>query len=328
MSSKPKQRRTAAVKIDLDMPNNEGPPELLLRGSGLFAVTSSKIIKIQDPDVIDPERLNPDAPWTQSIFLPHGKTDPFVARTILQSREMADIFLTTGSEEYRSFMDVSWEVLSSLVSIRMIRSRLEKQISEIAQQIDVNRSRYVEGMSPKPLPILEYYDIEFRSFVNEVRRVLTSISRLFEVLHDHEIPNGHFHKALSWAGKKHGQDGLLYQMLEKDLKWIRVWVDVRIAIEHPKPDSYVETSNFSLEPNRRIRLPTWRFVHPDYDMDRPQNLLDVFGICVENILKFFEDLQIALLDEKLPKSLKANISFVDESERALTCPKRMILTRI
>ncbi|MEH6741566.1 MAG: hypothetical protein V7695_23875 [Sulfitobacter sp.] len=328
MSSIPKNQRTAAVRIELDIPNTEGSPELFQRGNGLFAVTSNMILKIQDPDVVDPERLNADAPWTQSILLPHGKTDPFVARTILQSRQMADIFLTAGSEEHRHFMDVSWEVLNSLVSIRMIRSRLELQIDEIATKINVDRDQYVDGMSPKPLPILNYYDIEFRSFVNEVRRVLTSISKLFKVLHNHEIPSGHFHKALIWVGEKHGQDCLLYQMLENDLNWIKVWIDIRIAIEHPKPNSFVETLNFTLEPNRDIRLPTWRFVHPDYDMARPQNLLDVFGICIENILKFFEDLQVAMLDGKLPASSKVCIFYVDERERELACPKRMILNRI
>jgi hypothetical protein len=241
---------------------------------------------------------------------------------------MADIFLTAGSEEHRSFMDVSWEVLNSLVSIRMIRSRLELQIDEIATKIDADRDRYVDGMSPKPLPILYYYDIEFRSFVNEVRRVLTSISKLFKVLYDHEIPSGHFHKALIWVGEKHGQDCLLYKMLANDLNWIKVWIDIRIAIEHPKPNSFVETLNFTLEPNRDIRLPTWRFVHPDYDMARPQNLLDVFGICIENILKFFEDLQVSMLDGKLPASSKVSIPYIDERERELACPKRMILNRV
>lgn len=326
MSSKRKNGRDAAVSIGIDMPDDEGFPEMLSRGSGLFAVTSRRILKIQNPVVIDSDRMPEDAHWNQSIYLPHGKTDPFVARTILQSRDMADVFLAHSSEEYRNFMDVSWEVLNSLVSIRMIRLRMEKQIDEIAEQIDTNRDKYTKGISPKPLPILEYYDIEFRSFVNEVRRVLTSISKLFQILHDHEVPSGHYHKALTWAEETLGQESLLYQMLKNDLKWIKIWVDVRIAIEHPKPDRFVETLNFTLEPNRDIRLPTWRFVHPDYDMARPQNLLDVFGFCIENILKFFEDLQVALLDGKLPAVLNVGIVLIDENERDPVCPKRISLT--
>ena len=63
-------------------------------------------------------------------------------------------------------------------------------------------------------------------------------------------------------------------MLGGDQRWIKPWIDIRISIEHPEADKYVETIDFSLEPSGAIRLPTWRFIHPDYDMDKPQNLLD------------------------------------------------------
>ena len=91
-----------------------------------------------------------------------------------------------------------------------------------------------------------------------------------------DFSGGHFHKAQEWAIRERGEDSLLAQMFKHDKRWINTWIDMRIAIEHPKKDKFIETLNFSLEADRTIRLPTWRFIHPDYDMARPQNLLDVF----------------------------------------------------
>ena len=44
-------------------------------------------------------------------------------------------------------------------------------------------------------------------------------------------------------------------------------------------------------------------------MARPQNLLDVFAICIDNILKLYEDLQVALVEEHLTDTIKLGGSF-------------------
>lgn len=98
---------------------------------------------------------------------------------------------------------------------------------------------------------------------------------------------------------------------------------MRIAIEHPDKDKFIETMNFSLEGNRIVRLPTWRFVHPDYDMGRPQNLLVAFENCINNVLKFYEDLQVALVDGHLPKTVKVGLVFIEEADRDPLAPMRL-----
>jgi hypothetical protein len=111
-------------------------------------------------------------------------------------------------------------------------------------------------------------------------------------------------------------------MLANDCRWIELWINLRNAFEHPATDKFVETSNFCLEPNRQVRLPTWRFIHPDYEMTQWQNLLDVFEFCINNILKFFEELQIALMDGQAPNMLKIGIEEIPDKERNENCPVR------
>jgi hypothetical protein len=320
-----KERRRSGVSLHLDIEQGDRVLELMSRESGLFAVTLKKVLRLKSPDQLDPDLEHPDAPWEQSIYLPHGSTDPFVARTIIQTRKLADIFFDRTSEKHRALMDISWEVLSSLVSLRVIKDRLEKRIVEIATIVEGDLTAYTRGISPKPLPMVEYYDIEFRSFVNEVRRVLSTISNLFAILADKDFGQGYFHKALEWARKERGEHSLLAQMLSNDQRWLKLWIDMRIAIEHPARDKFIETMNFSLEGSRTVRLPTWRFVHPDYDMARPQTLLVALENCINNVLKFYEDLQVTLVDGHLPDSIKVELVFIDEADRDPAAPMRFDL---
>src|SRR5262245_43663439 len=275
-----RKARSAAVSLKMHLDDGDIVRQMLSRESGLFVVTRYKIIRVRSPDDLDPGLDHADVPWEQSVHLPHGARDPLVARTILQTEAMAEMFFAQRSEKHRAMMDISWEVLNSLVSLRVVKERLEKRISEIIALVEADLDSYTKGKSPKPLPIVDYYDIEFRSFVNEMRRVLSKVSELFGVLTPAKIESGHFHKALEWAIAERGENSLLALMLAGDQSWIKLWIDVRIAIEHPTKTKFVETLNFSLEKDRRVRLPTWRFIHPDYDMTRPQNLLEVFNFAI------------------------------------------------
>lgn len=321
--TKIRKDRDGAVTLDLDLEEGDELVKLIGRESGLHYVTRKKIIRYRSPDDIDPNLEYENAPWTQSLVLPHGASDPIVARTIIQTEKLLEKFFQRSSEKYVAISDISWEVMNALVSLRFIRERLEKQVQGHIGVLEKKMEEYTRPDKPKTLPIIEYYDIEFRSFANEVRRVLNTISDLFLPLTgESNFSGGKFHKAQKWAEEKRGPDSLLAQMLGGDQRWIKPWIDIRIAIEHPEADKYVETIDFSLEPSGTIRLPTWRFIHPDYDMDKPQNLLDVMDTCIDNLLKFFEDLLMALTDGHLPSNIKVFFETIPEEDRDPNLPVR------
>lgn len=330
-----KKLRSGAISLELDIEEDDKVVKMVSRESGLFCVTKKKILRYRSPDKLDPELNHESVPWEQSIVLPLGSRNYIVARTVMQTTNILKIFFPNeNSEKYKLLSDISWEVMSSLVSLSFIKDRLEKQIDEITSLISDNLELYTQGASPKPLPAVEYYDIEFRSFVNEVKRCLDTISELFPALTELEFGSkhnsfkgtfgqGHFHKAESWASETYGDDHILTKMLNGDQGWIGTWIAIRIAIEHPKEDKFVETLNFSLEADRNVRLPTWRLVHEDYkDMNKPQNLLDIFEMCINNLLKFYEDIQIILLDGHLPETTKIILEEIPVENRDSEMPIR------
>jgi len=323
-----RKSRNSAVSLQLHLESGEAVREMVSREDGPFFITTKQIIRVRNPDDLDPDLKHASVPWEQSLYLPHGASDPLVARTVIQTERMAEIFFAKNSVQHKVLSDISWEVMNSLQSLRFIKRRLEDQIHKIIALVENDIAAYTTGKSPKPLPIVEYYNIEFRSFANEVRRTLSAISELFLPLIGQDFSNAHFHKAQEWAAQVRGKDSLLAQMLKGDQRWIKTWIDIRIAIEHPQKDKIVETSNFSLEASRTVRLPTWRFVHPDYDLGGPQNLLTVFDTCINNLLKFYEDIQIALTDGHLPASFKIAAHLIPEDQRDPSLPLRYKFYRI
>ncbi len=236
-----RQSRNSAVSLQLHLESGDALREMVSREDGFF-ITTKQIIRLRSPDDLDPGLEHASAPWEQSLYLPHGASDPLVARTVIQTARMAEIFFAKNSVQYKALSDISWEVMNSLQSLRFIKRRLEDQINRIVALVENDMAAYTTGKSPKPLPIVEYYDIEFRSFANEVRRTLSAISELFLPLLGQDFSNGHFHKAQEWAAQARGEDSLLSRMLKGDQRWVKTWIDIRIAIEHPQKDKFVETN--------------------------------------------------------------------------------------
>jgi hypothetical protein len=140
-----KEKRRAGVNLKLDLEQGDRLVELVARESGLFVVTLKKILRVKSPDDLDPDLEHPDAPWEQTVYLPHGSTDPLVARTILQTRKLSDIFFDRDSDTYRALMDISWEVLNSLVSLRLLKDRLARRVSEVVAIVEGDIESYTSS---------------------------------------------------------------------------------------------------------------------------------------------------------------------------------------
>lgn len=334
-----KKERDRAINLEMDMPANDKAIELIARKSGLFLITTRKIIRIRSPDDLDPELKHNDVPWEQSEILPIGSSNPLVARTVLQTKILSNQIPSQDKKDELS--DISWATMESLISLEFIKDRLKTQIDHIIETVSNDLATYTQGKQPKPLPFVEFYDIEFRSFTNEVKRCLNKISELFHILSilefgtKHESYNnkpfakGHFQKAYEWAKWELGDQSELTLILNNDLEWIKAWTDIRNTIEHPKANQFVETLNFTLEPDRKVRLPTWRFIHPNYeDMSKPQNLLIILDSIINNMLAFYEELQIILLSahiECLTPSLVISAEEIPEDKRDPEKPIRFKL---
>lgn len=314
-----RKRRDQAVSVKIEIGEDDRAIEMISRADGMYVVSLQKILRINLPDGLDPQLVHADAPIVQTLVVRQGSRSPLVARTILQAKEF---FAFLPPKKRSAVENVAWEVMTSLLGFDRIIDRIAGSIT--AQEIEIlqRHDEYVLGSSPRPLPIVDGVEVDFRSAVLTANHTLNTISELFPILFDCQIKRGRFDLLTQWSEKTFGTDDLLSRMLAGDQRWIRLWGEVRNAFEHPRAGYFVTVNNFRLLPNREIQLPTWQLQHPDIDASRPQNMVDALRFCRDNILGLFENLLLMLTDKtiRLPGPLLYDDLSIEE--RDPDCPKR------
>ena len=106
-----RKARDNAVTLDLDLEGSDELVQIIGRENGLYYVTRKKVLRYVSPDDIDPDLKYENARWQQSLVLPHGAADPIVARTIIQTAKLTEMFFQRGSEKHVAISDISWEVM-------------------------------------------------------------------------------------------------------------------------------------------------------------------------------------------------------------------------
>jgi hypothetical protein len=315
-----KRRRANAFSATVGIDPDDRIVEMLSRRDGMYVVSLNKIIRINLPDDADPQLEYADAPITQTGVLNKGSRNPLVARTILQAYDFSKWI--SDKEKQQRVQDIAWEVMFALLAFDRILNWLKKSIYERQDEIADNIEKYVTGLSPHALPIVEDLETEFRSAIFIAKHALNSVSELFPALFDVDVGRGRYDRIISWAEEKFGRNEPLCLMLRADQNWIYLWTELRNAFEHPRPDYYVRINNFLLLPSRQPQLPTWQLKHPKLDNFRPQNMVTALEFYRDNILTFFENLLLQLTDKAV--ELPAPVGVIDKEEggRNPDCPKR------
>jgi hypothetical protein len=321
-----KRVRGRAMSFQFDLEDDDNMVEMVSRPNGMFIVTKKKILSLVSPDKLDPDIDHADVPWQQNIVLPLGASNYIVARALIQSRRMMGGIIPQNDQRFLDVTEISWEVMNSLISLSVIKDRLQNQIEQILQQVDRNYAEYTVGTSPKPLSIVEYYEIDFRSFCIEVKRCLYKIFELLialtEIRPNGDAPSFLPKNAIPKCINAYGKNDPLVKLLEQDREWQELWIEIRNCVEHPKKDRQVVTQNFRLEADRSVTVPTWSFIHPKYAMDKPQNLITVFDNCINNLLKFYEEFLLHLIAKNCPDYMGLNVICIESERRDIDCPLR------
>ena len=315
-----KRRRDSAIFATLGIEASDRIVAMISRRDGLYAISLDKTIRVNLPNDIDPEMEHDDAPIAQTLVAAKGSRNPIVARTILQAEDF--LRFISSEERRRRIQDIAWEAMTSLLAISRLANELRAAVDSKKDEILPDYSLYALGPSPPPVPIVESLEIDFRSIVLLANHTMNSISELFPAFFEQDFKRGSFDRIAKWASRTFGESDPLAQMLRADEIWINIWGEIRNAFEHPKENYYVKVNNFRLLANREIQLPTWQLRNDEFDLFRPQELIDSLVFLEQNILGLFENLLVALTEKVLVSSLAIGLIDKEEKDRDPDCPKK------
>lgn len=312
-----KLRRESARTLRI--PINQGDKARILTkwAGSLHAISENRIIRIRPASQIDPGTGTLGLPDEQIPIFDVGCRSPIVARTVVQTEQISKLKLLEG-DKHDKVMDATFEVMSSLITLKWLHQQLSENIKEAKDRIESALFQQaprtvVTISSAKNLHVI------IRSIILEGKRALNASSSLINELFDLGIPLGHFHKAKVLIEEKFGTDSPASSFLKHSEIWIKWQIDLRNAVEHPKADQRINIVNFQLNASGEVECP-----HLSIRIRDKVEKIDALNFSdrlIEEMLIFFEELVISsFLSLENQPPFQYSISSIAKEDIDPSCP--------
>lgn len=174
--------------------------DVICTSNGCFCYTENCVRKIRTPEEIDPDNLNMDIPFENTLYRNSGTRNYITARVVIQSKRFLDAVPTKVDKS--TVLAYLMEIETNLLLCNRIFKGIKKQII----QKDKIKIRHRNGVIDK-LPVIEELDIQVYQFLMSAKQVQQIVVSIFNEFHEYQ-------------GKK--LDGPhINKMLEKWKQWIR-----------------------------------------------------------------------------------------------------------
>ena len=164
-------------------------------------------------------------------FSGHGASEPIVARTTLQTRDLIGAF-PLSEEDRNRLVEVALSVQARLLACKEIADALGKAVSDAIGR--VGDDGVVSEQSGRLVTIPGVPDLQPKAemFLYQAKLAIRDIGQLYKPLVGQHFDQN-FKTFADWALSTWGSDDALVQMLERDRPWIGRIISLRDAVEHP-----------------------------------------------------------------------------------------------
>jgi hypothetical protein len=210
--------------------------EMLTIGNEMLVFKETSIHRGLPTDAIDPKRSNLSTRHSSEILYSVGAANSFVARMILQFKDMIALSLSQAARENEITQHV-WEANKLLLECEKAFYLIYKHTMELMPKcdeiIEANKNKSAIPALPK-VPDLETHVTDF--LING-KKFLVAAYRLLELFY--QMPMGgkseaHFNKHRVWIEAKLGKEHPIYKILESDESWIRLIAECSNAVRHKR----------------------------------------------------------------------------------------------
>ena len=286
-------------------PEDKSPiVQMLTIGNELLLFKENSIHRALTADTIDPEKSDLNTRHSSEILYSVGAANSFVARMILQFRNMIGLAISQTTRENEVIQHV-WEANKLLLECEKAFYHIYKHTIELMPKCDeiveVNKNKSAIPAMPK-VPDLETHVSDF--LING-KKFLVAVYRLLEFFYQMPMDGrneAHFNKHRLWIEGKLGKEHPIYKTLESAEPWVRLIAECSNAIRHKETGLKLEVQNFSLNPGNKISSPGWRYdltkkglgIQDDYT-----DLICDLDVRIYNMLTFFEEVLLLCLQGEL-----------------------------
>lgn len=292
--------------------------DVVCTSNGCFCYTENSVRKIRTPEEIDPDNLNMDIPFENTLYRKSGTRSYITARVVIQSKRFLDVVPTKVDKS---------TVLAYLMEIEtnlLLCNRIFKGIKRQIVQKNKIKIRYRNGVIDK-LSAIEELDIQVYQFLMSAKQVQQIVVSIFNEFHEYQgkkLDGPHINKMLEKMEEMEAmnQENPILENLKANRDIYKSIVDIRNAQEHPNKNRYLIIDNFMLHSDGKIYLP-----HIKYFNNGLQFGADIVPWMQSVIVGLLHLVEMQMLynvckSTLIPKKFNLVVKSIPESEQNESCP--------
>lgn len=290
---------------DPDDPEDRSPiVQMLTIGDDLLIFKETSIHRVLTADMIDPGKSDFTTRHSSEILYSVGAANSFVARMILQFRNMIGLAISQGARKNEFVLHV-WEANKLLLECEKAYFHIYKHTMELMPKCDEIVEAHKKKLVIPGMPKIPDLETNVSGFLINGKKFLVATYELLHLFHQMPMDGkneAHFDKHRAWVKVKLGEDHPIYRILEEDEPWVRLIAECSNAVRHEENGLKLEVRNFSLQPGNKIASAGWRYDLTKKGLgcqDDYTDLISDLDASIYNMLTLFEEVLLLCLQDEL-----------------------------
>ena len=288
-------------------PEDKSPiAQMLTIGNELLIFKETSIHRGLPADRIDPDRSDLSTRHSSEILYSVGAANSFVARMILQFKNMIALSISQTARKNEITQHV-WEANKLLLECEKAFYHIYKHTMELMPKCNDIVEAHKKKLAIPALPKIPDLETHVRDFLINGKKFLVSAYRLLHLFYEmpvKEREEAHFNEHRGWIKTKLGEEHPICKLLEADEPWIRVIAECSNAVRHEEKGLKLEIQNFALQPGNKIASAGWRYDLTKKKLGRQDDYTDLISDLdagIYNMLTFYEEVLVLCLQDELKK---------------------------
>lgn len=237
------------------LPTPGGITGFVSGGDVLWVYQPDHTYRLRSPDIIDPERRNPNMRWAIEQALPYGSREQAVARLVIGTADMLNAVPTAPRLNHEDVNRLLVTLGSDVMAAQRACDELEQKVEEVRQRLgEPHGGRGHAAFIPQVAAL----DEDATAFLIPARRsikTLCSLTALFLGREDRDNNFEHLANRLTAEGLG---DTPLVRYLRECESGVQTVLTLRNGQEHPNARARTVIDNVRLMPDDSVVMPTWR----------------------------------------------------------------------
>lgn len=320
--------RDRAFKMDLRSVAAEdiGKITALINLDGkLISFTENRIVEIVPAENIDPENEQPQTRHSYQYIADIGSSNSYVARTIIQSKDILDSVILHKNIDKQAILDHVWKSTNLLLKCENSYYGIYKQVIDLMKKCDAIINEHKGKGSIPSLPQVANLEQSVESFLGNAKRFLEFTYALLNKFYGTPNYEANFSSYRNWMMENKPECTKIIDALEQDKEWVQFisWSRNALDINHSRDGFKVTIENFKLYKGNKFSSPSWQYDFTERNGKKQKEPSDItvdMNIYMHNMTTFFEELFLLCIQDNWLNDYNFEIYRKKDDEINKECP--------